>query len=85
MGFVLGAELEMVEGRKCWVKAAIKSSPTGDLYAEGKALFVIPKSWNPPAAETEAAARHEVETESELERVAHRRASVGDEAAISSS
>lgn len=71
-------ELEKAEGRKCWVKAAIWSSPNGDLYAEGKALFVIPKSWNPPE-DTEAKANQEVETESELERVAQRRGSTGDE------
>jgi hypothetical protein len=76
------AELEKAEGRKCWVRATVKSSPDGDVYAEGKALFVIPKSWNPPPEEAgRAAAHHEVETESELERVAQRRASVDEPSA----
>eukprot|EP00884_Botryococcus_braunii_P015233 jgi/Botrbrau1/2393/Bobra.0395s0025.1 len=73
------SELEKAEGRKCWVKASIWSRPNGDLYAEGKALFVIPKSWNPPLKDSERKPGQEVETESELERVAQRRASTGDE------
>lgn len=37
------ASLDSIEGRKTWVRAAVRDRPDGIEYAAGKALFVIPK------------------------------------------
>jgi acyl-coenzyme A thioesterase PaaI-like protein len=37
------ASLESNDGRKTWVTATVSSQPGGDVYATGKALFVVPK------------------------------------------
>ena len=66
------ASLESVEGRKTWVRAEVAARPGGDLYASGRALFVIPKDKYGQAADsdplTKAFARP-AETEAEAARI----------------
>ena len=38
------SKLESLEGRKTWVTATVSDQPNGQIYAVGKALFVVPKT-----------------------------------------
>lgn len=38
------AEVERVEGRKLWMRATLRDSPGGKVYATGRALFVSPSA-----------------------------------------
>jgi hypothetical protein len=38
------AEVERIEGRKLWMKATLRDSPNGKVYATARALFVSPST-----------------------------------------
>ena len=38
------AEVESVDGRKLWMKATVRASPGGKVYATSRALFVVPRT-----------------------------------------
>ena len=38
------AEVESVDGRKLWMKASVRASPGGKVFATSRALFVVPRT-----------------------------------------
>ena len=36
--------VESMEGRKLWMKATVRDSPGGKVYATARALFVVPRT-----------------------------------------